>query len=43
MDSADITILGSVQVDCASMSVELFNGVLLRYAHTCVYGDDVLR
>jgi DEAD/DEAH box helicase domain-containing protein len=36
MDSTGITILGSIQVDRASMSVELSNldGVLLRKAHT---------
>lgn len=45
MDSAGITILGSVQVDRASMSVELSNldGVLLRKAHTRVRSDNVLR
>jgi hypothetical protein len=45
MDSTGITILGSVQVDRASMSVELSNldGVLLRKAHTRVHSDDVFR
>jgi hypothetical protein len=45
MDSTGITILGSIQVDRASMSVELSNldGVLLRKAHTRVHSDDVLR
>jgi len=45
MDSAGITILGSVQINCAPMSVELsnLNSVLLGQAHTRVHCDDVLR
>lgn len=45
MDRAGITILGSVQIDCAPMSVELSNldGISLRQAHTCVHSEDVLR
>jgi hypothetical protein len=44
MHSGAVTILGSVQVDCASMSVELsnFDGVLLREAHARLNGDKVL-
>lgn len=44
MNSSSVTILGSIQVDCASISVELSNldGVLLRQAHTRMHGDDAL-